>query len=126
MAPTIVTQDGKNHSAIGVPGGLKIFPSILQGLLNLIDHRMTPQEAVEAPRIWTKGGLIEIERTFSSESYNGLCNLGNDVTWVDRIAGGMNMIKFESDGLMAGATCWRADGHAVGIGGSPADQDVLF
>ena len=87
---------------------------------------MTPQEAVEAPRIWTKGGSIEIERTFSSESYNGLCNLGNDVTWVDRIAGGMNMIKFEPDGLMVGATCWRADGHAVGIGGAPADQDVAF
>ena len=47
---------------LGLPGGLRIFPSALQALVNLIDHGMSPQEAAEAPRIWTEGGILELEQ----------------------------------------------------------------
>ena len=39
----------------------KIFPSAWQALINLIDHGMALQEAVEAPRIWTEGVVLEVE-----------------------------------------------------------------
>ncbi len=54
-APTIVTRNGDPHIALGTPGGVRIFPAVLQALVNLIDHGMTLQEAVEAPRVWTQG-----------------------------------------------------------------------
>ena len=54
-AATIVERDGKPFFAIGTPGGIRIFPTVLQGILNVIDHGMNIQEAVEAPRIWASG-----------------------------------------------------------------------
>mgnify|MGYP006171161309 CR=1 FL=1 len=41
--------------ALGMPGGLRIFGCVMQGMLNLVDHGMSLQEAVEAPRLWTQG-----------------------------------------------------------------------
>ena len=55
MSPMMALRDGRVVYALGLPGGRKIFPSALQALINLIDHGMTLQEAVEAPRIWTEG-----------------------------------------------------------------------
>ena len=59
MSPMIALRDGKARFALGLPGGRKIFPAALQALLNMIDHGMTLQEAVEAPRIWkVSPGLV--------------------------------------------------------------------
>lgn len=51
MSPTIVTKDGKPFLVVGSPGGSRIISIVVQVLLNVIDHRMTIQEAVNAPRI---------------------------------------------------------------------------
>jgi hypothetical protein len=62
MAPTIVLRDGKPAWALGLPGGVRIFTSVFQAVVNLIDHGMTLQEAVEAPRIWSQGQELEMEQ----------------------------------------------------------------
>ncbi len=41
MAPTIVLRDGKPAWALGLPGGVRIFTSVFQAVVNLIDHRMS-------------------------------------------------------------------------------------
>ena len=64
MAPMMVRREGRLLYALGLPGGLRIFPSAFQALVNLLDHGMTLQEAVEAPRIWTEGGIVEMEQAF--------------------------------------------------------------
>src|SRR3546814_10237293 len=60
-AATIVQRDGKPVFAIGTPGGIRIFPTVLQGIINVIDHEMNLQQSVEAPRIWTMGRGVEVE-----------------------------------------------------------------
>ena len=50
MSPTIVTRDGKPVAVLGTPGGSRIITAVLHTLLNLVDHGMTVQEAVDAPR----------------------------------------------------------------------------
>ncbi|MEZ5728272.1 MAG: gamma-glutamyltransferase [Burkholderiaceae bacterium] len=72
MAPLIVSRDGRPRFALGLPGGLRIFPSVFQALLNLIDHRMDIQQAVEAPRVWTQGGVLELEPAFPEAIADGL------------------------------------------------------
>src|SRR4249920_2635221 len=62
MSPMMALRDGRVVYALGLPGGRKIFPSAWQALINLIDHGMTLQEAVEAPRIWTEGNALEVEQ----------------------------------------------------------------
>ena len=126
MAPVIVLRDGKPVFALGLPGGLRIFPSVMQALSNLIDHGMSVQEAVEAPRIWTQGHALEVETGFSAAVFQGLRALGHDVAAVGNVAGGMGAIRFHPDGVMEGAACWRADGTPIGLGGGLARGGVRF
>jgi gamma-glutamyltranspeptidase / glutathione hydrolase len=126
MSPMMATKDGNLRFALGLPGGLRIFPSAFQAILNLIDHRMPLQDAVEAPRIWTEGGALEIEPGISDRTISVLEASGHCISHTPRIAGGMNAIAFAEDGTMTGAACWRADGTPVGISGGPAKAGVRF
>lgn len=126
MAPMIVLKDDAPFAALGLPGGLRIFPSAFQALINLIDHGMSPQEAVEAPRVWTQGGEVEIERAYGAEAAEALRARGHDVRVVPHIGGGMNAIRFDPGGMMTGAACWRADGVVAALGGGLARPGVRF
>ena len=126
MAPTIVLRDGRVAFALGLPGGLRIFGSAMQALVNLLDHGMTPQQAVEAPRVWTQGGALEVEPAIPDDILAELSRRGHDVQRVRRIAGGMNAIAFGSDGMLTGAACWRADGTPIGLAGGLARAGVRF
>jgi gamma-glutamyltranspeptidase / glutathione hydrolase len=126
MAPTMVLRDGKVAYALGLPGGKRIFPSVMQALLNLIDHGMRLQEAVEAPRIWTEGNGLEVEQAVPQWVREALTARGHRIEVKPTIAGGMNAIQFHADGTMTGAACWRADGTAIGLGGGHAKPGVRF
>ncbi|MEE8479398.1 MAG: gamma-glutamyltransferase [Candidatus Neomarinimicrobiota bacterium] len=52
MTPTIVlNKDNKPFFIIGSPGGSTIITTVLQVILNIIEHDMTITEAVSAPRV---------------------------------------------------------------------------
>jgi gamma-glutamyltranspeptidase / glutathione hydrolase len=51
MSPTIVTKDGKTFMVLGSPGGSRIITIVLEVILNVVDHGMNLQEAVDAPRL---------------------------------------------------------------------------
>ena len=126
MAPLIVLQDGRPRVALGLPGGLRIFPSALQALVNLIDHGMSLQEAVEAPRLWTQGFELELEPAFADGVADALRARGHRVLRVPNVGGGMGAIRFRDDGDLEGAACWRADGTPMGVGGGLARAGVRF
>lgn len=50
MSPTVVLKDGQPLMVLGTPGGSRIITAVLQTLVNVVDHGMTIQEAVDAPR----------------------------------------------------------------------------
>jgi gamma-glutamyltranspeptidase/glutathione hydrolase len=51
MAPTIVLRGGQASMILGSPGGARIITIVLETILNVIDYGMSPQEAVDAPRV---------------------------------------------------------------------------
>ncbi|HEX3398494.1 MAG TPA: gamma-glutamyltransferase [Steroidobacteraceae bacterium] len=51
MTPTLVFKDNQPVFVVGTPGGSRIITTVLEVIVNLIDHGMTLQEAVDAPRI---------------------------------------------------------------------------
>ncbi len=129
MSPTIVMKDGKPFMALGTPGATRIFPSVLQAIVNVIDHGMTLQEAVEAPRVWTQGQALEVEPGISDSVREGLEALGHDVEVTPRVAGGMNGVMFDhAKGVIRGAACYRADGVPAGFSGGAArpSDDPLY
>ncbi|QWG18387.1 gamma-glutamyltransferase [Bradyrhizobium sediminis] len=126
MSPMMALRDGNLVYALGLPGGKKIFPSAMQALLNLIDHGMSLQEAVEAPRVWTEGNALEVEAAVPDRVRAALASMGHDVLAVPTVAGGMNAIQFHEDGSMSGAACWRADGTPIGLAGGLARAGIRF
>jgi len=126
MAPTIVLRDGKPAWALGLPGGVRIFTSVLQAVVNLIDHRMTLQEAVEAPRIWSQGQELEMEQDIPAAVRDAVAARGHRVVPVGGVAGGMNAVAFAADGTLEGAACWRADGTPIGVSGGLARPGSRF
>ncbi|HHL2461405.1 TPA: gamma-glutamyltransferase [Yersinia enterocolitica] len=79
MSPTLVTKDGKIFMVLGSPGGSRIITITLQTALNVIDHGMAPQEAVDAPRIhhqWLPDEVYYEQRGVSADSLNILKTMG--------------------------------------------------
>jgi gamma-glutamyltranspeptidase / glutathione hydrolase len=126
MSPMMALRGGKLAYALGLPGGKRIFPSALQALINLIDHGMSLQEAVEAPRVWTEGNALEVEFAVPEAVRAKLASWGHQVAAVPTVAGGMNAIQFHEDGTLTGAACWRADGTPIGLAGGLARAGVRF
>ena len=126
MSPTIVFRGRRPLMALGTPGGTRIFATVLQAIVNVIDHGMTLQEAVEAPRIWTQGQALEVEPGIAPGVRHELTVRGHDLQVVPKIAGGMNGIMFDyTAGCIHGAACWRADGAPAGLSGGPARPGLL-
>jgi gamma-glutamyltranspeptidase/glutathione hydrolase len=62
MSPTILLRHGEPFAAYGSPGGSTIINTVLQITLNLLDHGMTIQEAIDAPRIHSgASGVVSCE-----------------------------------------------------------------
>src|SRR6202021_1154297 len=79
MTPTIVLKDGKPVLVVGTPGGSRITTTVLEIIINVIDHGMTLQEAVDAPRIhhqWLPDTLAGEPFAFSSDTVKSLNRMG--------------------------------------------------
>lgn len=50
MTPTIIEKDDKLFMVLGTPGGSTIITAVFQTIINVIDHQMGIQDAVNAPR----------------------------------------------------------------------------
>ena len=122
MTPTVILKDGKPFMAIGTPGGTRISAAVLQGIINVIDHGMNIQQAVEAPRIWSMMyGDVEVEEGYPEETVETLKAMGHSVKRVKGVAGGMNGVVMDpKTHLIHGGSCWRSDGAAAGWSGGDA------
>jgi gamma-glutamyltranspeptidase / glutathione hydrolase len=82
MTPSIIARDGELVAVIGSPGGRTIINTVLQMVLNIVDHGMDIQQAVDAPRIhhqWLPD-RISIEADGTSEAaVERLRALGHEV-----------------------------------------------
>ncbi len=88
MSPSIVTKDGKIFMVIGSPDGSRIITITLEAMLNVIDHKMNIQQAINYPRIhqqWMpdvvyleKGALTpQVEKELTAQGYK----FQDDVPW---------------------------------------------
>jgi gamma-glutamyltranspeptidase/glutathione hydrolase len=117
MTPTIVLKDGQLFLVLGSPGGPTIINTVLQTVLNVIDYRMTIQEAVDAPRMhhqWIPDKLT-LERTgFAQDVQDGLKSRGHTLA-VRGTIGDCQAIMIEpKTGVRLGAADPRNDGLALG------------
>ncbi len=79
MAPTIIFRDGEPLVAYGSPGGATIINTVLNITLNLIDHGMDLQRAIDAPRlsVTSPAGAVSCEGGFPQSALEHLAALGH-------------------------------------------------
>lgn len=114
-SPVVVTKGGKLHSAFGTPGGETIGQSEFQVLVNLLDHEMGIQDAIEAPRFSVKAipnfylaGAkceLQLESRFNERMADTLKSMGHPVKMVGPLAIGsiQGARIYENGAVMAGA-----------------------
>ncbi len=119
MTPTIVEfpEPGKRpFLVLGSPGGPRIITAVFQVLVNVIDHEMPLQSAVNAPRVhhqWIPDLISYEERALPADVRRALKALGHTLATRERI-GNVNAIGVDENGHWLGAADPRKGGAAVG------------
>ena len=116
MTPSMIFRDGRPYVVTGSPGGSRIITTVLQVLVNVMDHNMNIAQALHAPRIhhqWLPDKL-ELEPGFSPDTIRLLKRKGQKVV-PGKTMGSVQSIMWK-DGLFYGASDpRRPDAGAVGI-----------
>ncbi|MET0850963.1 MAG: gamma-glutamyltransferase [Candidatus Rokuibacteriota bacterium] len=128
-APAMAFRDGRLYMPFGTPGGDVQQQAMLQVLINVTQHGMPPQQAVEAPRVASRSfpdsfwphtyspGVLDVEGRITQETRAALGDLGHTVRewpeW-DWRAGAVCAIVVGPDGTLMGGADPRRGAHAIG------------
>jgi len=118
MTPTIVEKDGQLKMVVGTPGGATIITSVFQTIINVLDHDMTMQEAVDAPKIhhqWLPELLFVEKDKLSTSVLEELKEMGHEINERNSI-GRMDCVLVRQDStLEGGSDRTRADNYSEGF-----------
>ena len=116
MSPTIVEdEDGKLFLIVGSPGGSTIITTTAQIIMNVIDFKMSIEDAVESPRFhhqWLPDFIQVEEFGFTIETLDELRKRGHGIKFRSSI-GEANSIQI-LDGLFYGSADSRRNSYALG------------
>jgi len=119
MAPSMMfNPDGTPLLAYGSPGGATIINSVVNVTINLVDHGMTLQEAIDAPRlsVTSASPIITVDPWFPSATVDALraAPLGYTVNLSD--VGSVQSVYIEpKTGKQYGAADARREGTVIGL-----------
>jgi gamma-glutamyltranspeptidase/glutathione hydrolase len=117
MSPSMMfTPDGKPFLAFGSPGGSTIINSVFNVALNLIDHKMTLQQAIDAPRlsVTSSGSTISLEPGYPQATIDALTGLGYSVN-PSEIGSVQAVLVDLQTGKQYGAADARREGTVIGL-----------
>ncbi len=119
MTPTMVLRkDGSLWFALGARGGPRIITAVLQTVINMIDHDMNLQQALDAPRLhhqWFPDEILYEPFGMSPDTRIALEKLGHKFAEKPGyVASGTGIAIEEKTGVRLGAIDARSDGEAIG------------
>lgn len=117
MTPTIVEKDDQLFMVVGTPGGSTIITSVFQTILNVVEHRMGMQEAVDAKRIhsqWKPDVISGEAKSISKSDSLALTQMGHKITQRGNIGRVDAILVLPNRKLEAGADHTRGDDTAAG------------
>jgi gamma-glutamyltranspeptidase / glutathione hydrolase len=118
MTPTIVLQNGKLFFALGSPGGGTIINTVLQVIVNIVDHGMNIQQAIDAPRFhhqWLPDEIYSEPGSTPHDLRAALEAMGYHFREkVEEIGDAHGVMIDPNTGDRLGASDWRRGGKPVG------------
>ncbi len=116
MAPTMVFRDDNFIAAYGSPGGSTIINSVVNITVNLIDHGMSIQDAIDAPRVSSSGGSIAYEAAFDTSALDQLTALGHTLRDSPSVIGSVQAVVVDQqNGAQHGGADSRRAGSVAGL-----------
>ena len=101
MSPTLVVKDGLPILVTGSPGGSTIITTVLQVIINFLDHEMPLHDAVGFPRFhhqWKPDTILHERGAFSPDTRENLERMGYQSFRISTYGGGLgdaNSISFD-------------------------------
>ena len=115
IMPAMVFKDGRPFLIFGVTGAHMQPQGQVQMLANLIDFRMTLQQALDAPRVNHLEGLeVALEAGISAAARRELKQRGHKVVKATNFGGGQAIMIHPEYGTLIGGADPRKDGCAMG------------
>ncbi|MBA3352948.1 MAG: gamma-glutamyltransferase, partial [Blastocatellia bacterium] len=103
--------------ALGARGGPRIISAVLQSVINVIDHDMNIQQAIDAARIhhqWLPDEMLFEPYGMSPDTVNVLRGYGHIFAEKPGYIASATGIMIDKDGVRLGAIDSRSDGEAIG------------
>ncbi len=118
MTPTIVLKDGKFWFALGSPGGPTIINTVMQTIINVVDHGMNIQQAIDWPRFhhqWMPDEIRYEPFGISPDTMQKLTSMGHKFADRPGNMGDCEAVMVEDkSGVRLGGNDSRANGKSVG------------
>ena len=116
MTPTIVLKDGKLRLVLGSPGGGRIINTVLQVIMNVVDHELPIDVAVRAPRVhhqWKPAHLFFERTALSADVRKALRARGHRLAVRASGIGRCQAIEVKASGTRIAAADPRSGGSAA-------------
>lgn len=117
MTPTLVKKGGKLYMLTGSPGGPTIMNTVLQVIVNVVDHGMDIQEAVDAPRIhhqWFPDQIVAERGALVRDVEMALQSKGHKIVYRESLGDAHSILIDPATGIRLGAADPRSDSKAGG------------
>jgi gamma-glutamyltranspeptidase/glutathione hydrolase len=114
IIPGMIRDAGRVTLPFGVMGGQYQSCGHARMVSNWTDFGMDPQTALDAPRCFAEGNVLNVERGYSETVRAELAALGHEVEIPDEPIGGAQAILIHENGVLEGASDPRKDGCAIG------------
>jgi len=123
MGPLIMFKKGEPFLVLGSPGGTRIFSSLAQIIINIVDFGMTLDEAIEAPRFFSysvagKPRPVSVESRIPEATLKALETLGHQIAVkedYDKYFGGAQALMIlKPKKIILGGADSRRDGVGAG------------
>ena len=116
MTPTIILKNNNPYIVVGSPGGSRIITTVLQVILNVLDHEMNLKQAVVSPRFhhqWMPDVLL-MEKGFSEDTHKILQEKGHLIK-SSRSMGSVQAILYKNNFYYGAADPRRPGSGAVSV-----------
>ena len=87
MTPTIVLKNNKPFIVVGSPGGTTIPTCVFQSLVDILEFKLSPEDAVNKPKFhhqWLPDSVY-VERSFPPATIGSLEHMGYKISWRESI-----------------------------------------
>ncbi len=115
IIPAMISNNDKLIGSFGVMGGQYQAAGHAYVLSQMIDFGLSPQEALDLPRVFPNNNILDFEKDFDNSIIEDMVSRGHQINHpVSPIGGGQIILIDINKNILIGASDFRKDGCAIG------------